>query len=102
MPDLVITEVWLEEDPPYAVTVHYHIKNQGEEAAGPSFTLLFSGDEVLSEDRVDSLAPGEMKENRFPTVYDLSWDEISQFWLYADGAHTVDESDEENNSMVYE
>ncbi|MBA7491832.1 hypothetical protein ES702_02380 [subsurface metagenome] len=100
LPDLVITEAKFEWDPRERVVVYYYIRNQGGAVAAPSVTHLYIGDEWLSEDAVNSLAPGEVAIGEFP-AFKLTGDQISRLRLLADVANSVIEINEENNSMAH-
>lgn len=128
-PDLIITEITLEieviasEEEPvpglvvtpepaeapttiYEVTVHYTIENQGDEEAGESTSCLLLNGEVVAEDIVNPLAPGEKADGAFYD-YPISLESIFPFLesgyidieLRADAGKIIEESNEENNSV---
>ncbi len=95
-PDLLITQVgaeWTDE----GVVISYTVANQGEAEAGGSCSYLYIGENFLTVDYVEPLAPGTEKDGAFP-AYQLSEEDVYvRMKLCADGSYRVDESDEANN-----
>ncbi len=92
-PDLVITDVWDEND-----LIYYQIRNIGDDnASGEHLTELYVDYENKAGDLVDMvLAPGE----RFTSNFDYDWDcaELEVYiWAIADNKDVIDESNETNN-----
>jgi len=96
----------------YHFVCHYVIENQGEAAAGMSYTrmyMLISEGYYISEgpymaDEVVLLDPGEEREVIFSVYYYPITDELAFFQttVCADGNENVDESNEENNCAAIE
>jgi len=100
-PDLVIVEIWHEwiEDAGLCV-IHYAIQNRGEEEAGASIVLLRYDFEVIGEDMVNSLKPGQTSEGEFkPVEMSTAGFEVE---LCVDGENVIRESNEDNNCRGYQ
>ena len=98
-PDIVITEVW-EELTERGTIIHYFIANQGDREAGPSLTRLYHNNEVIGEDAVSPLQPGQSVERAFiefplPEI-------VLEVELRADDGDSIEEIDEDNNYRWYE
>jgi hypothetical protein len=93
--DLVITDVWGEND-----LIYYQIRNIGDEnASGEHLTALYVDNEYKAGDLIDIvLAPGE----RFTSYFDYDWDctelEVC-IWVIADDEDVINESNEANNKI---
>ena len=105
-PDLVIADVgheWTEindKDKIGFCVVRYVIQNRGDGEAEPSLTILRSGRQVIGEDNVVSLAPGQRSEEEFPPI-EMSLAGL-QVELCVDDTGMIIESDEENNYLSYD
>ncbi len=108
MPDLVITDLWLE-----AQTVYYKIKNQGGAGAGQSTTTLYLNNLKQTTGLVEPLAAGQEITTSFtnwewpyqspiPTAAPEVPGKISQWPLKAcaDTTNAVAESNENNNCLT--
>lgn len=107
-PELFAASIWLwENSSPYQVTIHYVIENQGDEEAGQSTSCLILNGKFVAEDLVDPIAAGGTAEGAFYD-YPLSLEVISpslvlghiDIELRADAGNTIEESNEENNSIT--
>jgi hypothetical protein len=89
MPDLVITDIWAEDN-----KIHYTIKNVGGAAAGVSDSGLYIDGRYLARDRVDGLASGESSTESFGRYGYTPGDTVK---VCADYQGRIEESDETNN-----
>jgi len=96
-PDLIITDVWVENVSCGIYSIKYKIKNQGNLQAGRSRTKLYINGEFFGEDEVGELGPGEEKGVRFSRTWnpDRSKNNIT---AVADGDNAVDEGGMEGNN----
>jgi uncharacterized repeat protein (TIGR01451 family) len=97
-PDLVITDIAGIGVVGEPLNIFYTIKNQGNAAAGPSYTGLRIGGKYIKKDHVGSLAPGAaINLKSFNYTWDCTAGEKAEIKVCADIADQVAESDEANN-----
>jgi beta propeller repeat protein len=93
-PDLVITDLGAVGE---LQNIYYTLKNQGNAAAGPSWTELRINGEHIMKDSVGSLAPGALINRTFDYTPDCPAGEEVEITVCADIGLQIDESDEDNN-----
>jgi hypothetical protein len=97
-PDLVITQITGIGVVGEPLNIYYTIKNQGNAAAGPSYTGLYINDNFIKKDYVSALAPGaSISAKSFDYTWDCKKGEQAEIKVCADIGEEVDESDEGNN-----
>ena len=97
-PDLVITQITGIGVVGEPLNIYYTIKNQGNAAAGPSYTGLYINENYIKKDQVSALAPGaSISAKSFDYTWDCQKGEKAEIKVCADIATQVDESDEGNN-----
>lgn len=94
-PDLVITGINKTETAS-GYKISYTIKNQGTADAGTSASRLLANGVYKGSDTVPSIAAGASVERQFTWIYNPTTPRIK---VYTDVAHTVDESNEDNNNL---
>jgi hypothetical protein len=94
-PDLVITGINKTETTS-GYKISYTIKNQGTADAGTSASRLLANGVYEGSDTVPSIAAGASVDRQFTWIYNPTTPRIK---VYTDVAHTVDESNEDNNNL---
>ena len=93
-PDLVITDVWNDDN-----TIYYKIKNVGTKGAEASSTSLTADGVFVTSDSVASLEPETVRKESFNYVMDCTH-KIDTIKVCADYMGDVAEIDETNNCQI--
>ena len=94
-PDLVITNIWTEDD-----KIHYTIANQGDADAPRSFTGVYINGRYTARGTAGSLAPGEARDEEIKRYKWTCPDHLVEIKVCADYQDRIDESNEDNNCKV--